>query len=168
MHKTVRLVAGVASALLLTTVMVSCDDDDPLGLDDPEFTATLNAANERPVGASTATGTGFATFEDEGTHFEYTLSVTGLSNIREAHIHGPATVDQNAGVIINLFNMVGTTPSPATVNGVLATGTITDANNANVTVAQLRAMFNAGTAYVNVHTQQFQAGAIRGQVVVDD
>ncbi len=167
MHKTVRLVAGVASALLLTTVMVSCDDDDPLGLDDPEFTATLIAANE-VMPPSTSTGTGLATFEDEGTHFEYTLSVTGLNNITAAHIHGPAAAGVNAGVIFNLFIPTGANSGPATVNGVLETGTITDADNPNFTVAQLRTMFNNGTAYVNVHTTQFTSGAIRGQVVVDD
>jgi hypothetical protein len=165
MHKTIRLVAGVASALLLTTAMVSCDDDDPLGLDDPEFTATLTGASEVPPNPS-VTATGLATFEDEGTHFEYTLSVTGLSNIQAAHIHGPASTTQNAPFIIHLFNPVGT--SPVTVNGVLQSGRITDASNPNVTVAQLRAMFNAGTAYVNVHTTALPNGAIRGQVVVDD
>lgn len=164
MHKTVRLVAGVASALLLMTAMVSCDDDDPLGLDDPEFTATLNGASEVPSNSSTATG--IATFEDEGTHFRYTVSVTSLTAVTGAHIHGPATPTTTAGIIINLFNPVVT--SPATVSGVFATGTITDASNSNVTVAQLRAMFNAGTAYVNVHTSALPGGAIRGTVVADD
>jgi hypothetical protein len=165
MRKKVRLVAGVVSALLLATVMVSCDDDDIIGLDEPEFRATLIAANEvNPP--STATGTGVATFEDEGTHFEYTLSVTGLSSITQAHIHGPAAAGVNANVIINLFIPVAV--NPGTTNGILATGTITDAHNPNFTVAQLRTMFNNGTAYVNVHTSQFPAGAIRGQVVVDD
>jgi hypothetical protein len=166
MHKRVRLAAGVVSALLLATVMVSCDDDDIVGIDDPDFRATLTAANERPAGASTATGTGVATFEDEGTHFEYTLSVTGLTSVTQAHIHGPAGTDANASVIINLF--IPVVVNPGTVNGVLATGTITDAHNSNFSVAQLRTMFNNGTAYVNVHTSQFPAGAIRGQVVVDD
>jgi hypothetical protein len=167
MHKKVRLVAGVVSALLLATVMVSCDDDDIIGIDEPEFRATLNGASEVPANP-TVTATGLATFEDEGTHFEYTLTVAGLSNITAAHIHGPAAVGVNASPIINLFIPVGTSSGAATVNGVLSTGTITDAHNPNFSVAALRTMFNNGTAYVNVHTTQFQGGAIRGQVVVDD
>jgi hypothetical protein len=164
MHKKVRLVAGVVSALLIATVMVSCDDDDIIGIDDPDFRATLIAANEvNPP--STATGTGVATFEDEGTHFEFTLSVTGLSSITQAHIHGPAAAGVNAGIIVNLF--IPTAVNPGTTNGVLATGTITDAHS-SVTVAQLRTMFNNGTAYVNVHTTPLPNGAIRGQIVVDD
>lgn len=165
MKSKVRLITGVVSALLVATVLVSCDDDDPLGLDDPEFTATLTGASEVP--ANNLTATGLATFDDEGTHFEYTLSVTGLNNITAAHIHGPAAVGVNAPPIINLFIPIGV--SSVTVNGVLATGTINDANNPNFTVAQLRTMFTNGTAYVNVHTSgQYAAGAIRGQIVADD
>jgi hypothetical protein len=163
MRRTVRNAATVASAAMLVLFAVSCDDDDIAGLDDPDYTATLIAANEvNPP--STATGTGVATFEDRGTHFEYTLSVTGLTGVSASHIHGPAAAGANASVIINLFTPNGNTGA---VNGVIATGIITDANNPNFTVAALRTMIDAGNAYVNVHTAQFPAGAIRGQIVPD-
>jgi hypothetical protein len=163
MRKTLRLVTGFVSALLVATVMVSCDDDDIIGIDEPEFRATLTGASEVPPSGST--GTGFATFEDEGTHFEYTLSVSGLTQVTAAHIHGPAAVGANANVVINLFIPNGPTGA---VNGVIATGIITDAQNPNLSVAALRTMMNNGTAYVNVHTTPLPNGAIRGQIVVDD
>jgi hypothetical protein len=162
MRKKLRLVTGVVSALLVATVLVSCDDDDIVGIDDPEFRATLTGGAEVPP--TTSTGTGFATFEDEGTHFEYTLSVTGLTQVTAAHIHGPATTSQNANVVINLFIPNGPTGA---VNGVIATGIITDAQNPNLSVSALRTMINNGTAYVNVHTTPLPNGAIRGQIVVD-
>jgi hypothetical protein len=164
MRKKLRLVTGIVSALLVATVLVSCDDDDIIGLDEPEFRATLSGASEVPP--TTSTGTGFATFEDEGSHFEFTLSVTGLTQVNAAHIHGPAAVGANAGVIINLF--IPNNPT-GPVNGVIATGIISDASpNPSFTVSALRTMFNNGTAYVNVHTTPLPNGAIRGQIVVDD
>ena len=162
MRRTVRIAAGVCAAAALTAFAISCDDSNAPPL--PTYTATLNAANERPVGASTATGTGLATFVDNGTSFDYTLTVNGLTAISASHLHAPASVDANAGVIINLYIPNG--PPFGAVNGVIATGTITNANNPSFTVDALRALFIAGTAYVNVHTNPgFPAGAIRGQVV---
>ena len=160
MRRTVRNAATLISAAVLVLFAVSCDDDDIAGLED-DYTATLLATNEIPP--TTTTGTGIATFEDEGDHIEWTLSVTGLTGIVDSHIHlGSST--QNGGIIINLF-----TPRVATgtVNGLLGTGTITAASNANVSLDSLRVLFNNGNSYVNVHTSQFGAGAIRGQVVPD-
>jgi len=158
MRRTVRIAAGVAAAATVVLFAVSCNDSSGPNL--PTYTATLIAANEvNPI--STATGTGVATFVDRGTSIDYTLSVTGLTAVTASHIHGPAAVGVNASVIINLFNPLGATGA---VNGVIATGTITDANNQSFTVAALRTMIDAGNAYVNVHTTQFGGGAIRGQI----
>jgi hypothetical protein len=164
MNTKVRLAAGVLSALLITTVVASCDDDDITGVREPTWVADMNAANERPVGASTATGTGTVEFVDNGTSIDWTMTLNNVTNVLFSHIHAPATVDQNAPVIINLFMPNGAT---GTLNGVVARGTITDANNANVSLASLRTLLDAGTAYANVHTTQFQPGAIRGQILRD-
>ena len=164
MHTKVRVVGGIVSALLIGTAMVSCDDDDITGVGDPEYTAVMNAANERPVGASTATGTGTVEFDDNGTSIDWTMTLNNVTGVTQSHIHAPATVDQNAPVIINLFMPNGAT---GTLNGVVARGSITDANNANVPLSTLRGMLDAGTAYANVHTSQVPAGAIRGQIVRD-
>jgi hypothetical protein len=164
MHTKVRLLAGVVAAIVIPAVMVSCDDDDITGIGDPTWTASMNAANERPVGASTATGTGTVVFVDNGTSIDWTMTLNNVTGVIFSHIHAPATVDQNAPVIINLFMPNGAT---GTLNGEVASGTITDANNANVSLAALRTMLDAGTAYANVHTSQFQPGAIRGQIIRD-
>jgi CHRD domain-containing protein len=157
MRRTVRLAAGVAAAVALTAFAISCDDSN--GPNPPTYTANLVGAAEVP--STTSTGTGTATFVDNGTSIEYTLSVTGLTAITFAHIHAPATTTQTANPIINLFIPNGPTGA---VDGVIATGTITNANNQSFTVDALRAFFIAGTAYVNVHTTPLPNGAIRGQV----
>lgn len=158
MRRTVRIAAGVAAALLVTAFAISCDDStSPVA---PTYTATLLSSSEVPPN-STA-GTGFTTFVDNGTQIDWTMSLTNMSAVFASHIHGPAPVGTNANVIINLFLPNGTS---GTLNGVVASGTITAANNASVSLDSLRTLFNNGNAYVNVHTTPFQAGAIRGQVV---
>lgn len=158
MRRTVRIAAGVAAAVALTAFAISCDDLSGPNL--PTYSATLVGTAEVPPSGSTGTGT--ATFIDNGTSIDYTLTVNGLTAISAAHIHAPAAVGANAGVIINLFIPNG--PPFGTVDGVIATGTITNANNQSFTVAALRALFIAGTAYVNVHTSALPGGAIRGQI----
>jgi hypothetical protein len=159
MRRTVRIAAGVAAVMFVTVFATSCDEDDIGGLAAPDYTTTLIAANE-PNGASTATGTGTATFVDNGAQIEYSLSVAGLTGVTASHIHlGAAGV--NGGIMFNLFTPNGTTGA---VNGVIATGIITNANNPNVSLDSLRVLFNNGNSYVNVHTTQFPPGAIRDQV----
>ena len=162
MRRTVRIAAGIAAAVAVTAFAISCGDSNGPTL--PIYTATMVAANEFPAGSSTATGTGTATFVDHGTFFEYKVAVNGLTNISASHLHAPAAAGANASVIINLYIPNG--PPFGAVDGIIATGTITNANNQGFTVDALRALFIAGTAYVNVHTNPgFPAGAIRGQVV---
>ena len=165
MRTKVRFNAAVSAALLIPMLaLVSCDDDDITGVGDPTYTATLLAANERPAGASTATGTGTVVFVDRGTSIDWTMTLSNVTAVTQSHIHAPATVDQNAPVIINLF--MPNVPT-GTVNGEVARGTITDANNANVSLDALRVLLNNGTAYANIHTSAFAPGAIRGQIARD-
>ena len=159
MRRTVRIAAGIAAAVALTAFATSCGSSNGPKL--PTYTATLLGSSEpTPTGV---TGTGTATFVDNGTSIDYVLVVNGLTAISASHIHGPAAVGVNASVIVNLFSPNG--PPFGQVNGVIATGTITNANNQSFTVDALRALFIAGTAYVNVHTTAFPGGAIRGQIV---
>jgi hypothetical protein len=163
MHTKVRLLAGVIAAIVIPAVMVSCDDDDITGVGDPTWTASMNAASEVGTG-SNVTGTGTVFFFDNGNSIDWTMTLTNMTTVTMSHIHAPATVTQNAPVIINLFMPNGPT---GTLNGEIARGTITDANNANVSLASLRAMLDAGTAYANVHNSAFPGGAIRGQITRD-
>ncbi len=162
MRTKVRFSAGVIAALLVPMfALVSCDDDDIAGVGDATYTATLSAANEVGTG-SNVTATGTVVFVDRGTSIEWTMTVNNLANVTQSHIHGPAAAGVNASVIINLFMPNGPT---GTLNGEVASGTITDANNASVSLDALRVMLDAGTSYANVHNSAFPGGAIRGQII---
>ena len=157
MRRTVRIAAGVAAAAAITAFATSCGDSNAPKL--PTYTATLVGTSEVPPTTSTATGT--ATFVDNTSSIDYVLTISTMTAVTASHIHvGAATCA--CPVIINLF-----IPNRAsgTVSGVIATGTITAANNSQVSLDSLRVLFNNGNAYVNVHTSANAGGEIRGTVV---
>jgi hypothetical protein len=160
-RKVGEIALGLFAAVVLGAVATSCGDSTgPKGK--VFVAANMNAANEG--GTFTSNGTGTATFVDLGTEIDWTLELTNMTGVILSHIHlGDQTaVGATAGpVIFNLFIPNGAT---GTVNGVVAHGSITAANNANVSLDSLRVLFNNGHAYVNVHTLAHNTGEIRAQV----
>ena len=158
---------AISALLALTSLTaVACDDEDedPNGPPDTEtFTASLNGASEKPT-PTTSTATGSATFtastSGSVTTITYTVTVTGnlTGPVTAAHIHGPAGVNEVANPIVTLTvsNTTGT-------SGVLVSGSFTTTGG-TTTMAQLLAMMEAGTTYVNLHTTANPNGEIRGQI----
>lgn len=112
------------------------------------FSTTLSGSRETPANASAATGTGTFTFTANG--LQYDISVRNMSGsaITGAHFHhGDVGV---AGPVVEpiTFNSAGR-----------ATGTWADLT------AEERDQLLAGDIYVNVHTNAYPNGEIRGQVV---
>jgi hypothetical protein len=127
------------------------------------FTANLLGSNETPPNSSTATGLGTFIFDTVAQDITYTIGYSGLtSTATMAHIHfGPAGV---AGPVILPFS-----PSPSGTSGTLS-GTLTTANLINQATSGI-VSFNdiinaafAGNLYANVHSVEFPAGEIRGQL----
>ena len=117
------------------------------------FSAYLNAAQEVPTNASTATGFARVVVNESLGTFSYTVVFSGLLGAQTAlHIHAPGVIGVNAGVAITLTPVVGGTSG--TVTG---TGVITPTQ-----IAQLR----AHQGYVNLHSMSFPGGEIRGQLGV--
>ena len=117
------------------------------------FTAYLTSAQEVPVNASTANGWARVTVNETAGTISWTVFFQGLgTNQTASHIHAPAAIGANIGIIIDLGTVGGTT------------GTIT--NSGSITPAQL-AQIRAGLAYINVHSTGFGAGEIRGQLGKD-
>jgi hypothetical protein len=114
-----------------------------------KFHATLAAASEVPPTKSTGSGEATVTL-DTATH-EITCDVTfsGFSSaVAAAHIHGPAEAGKNAGVVVPLGN--------APTSPIHVTAKLTPEQEQQLT---------AGMYYVNVHTKDNPAGAIRGQLM---
>jgi hypothetical protein len=157
----------IASAAILTAVgggFLACNDSST-GPDSTTYIATLNGTNEKPAVATSATGT--ATYTLTGNTLTYTIVVTGLTSTSTmSHIHlGSADV---AGPVIVPYTVY------AIQNGLVTTGSIDLSNRVSsnsatlansITGDSLKVLLNNGNAYTNVHTLNFPAGEIRGQII---
>lgn len=162
-----------AIALLAAGILTACGSSKSTQPNNTiTFVATLSGANERPTPTnSTATGTWKGVVNTQTNVMSYTLTYSGLSsNSTGAHIHAQADATTSASVVLNFATFAGaTTPftsgstsgtSAGTVN--LSGGTVT---GLSITGDSLLKAMNAGMAYVNVHSTNFGAGEIRGQIV---
>lgn len=130
------------------------------------FRATLTTDAElHEVIDSNARGAAIVGTTPQGIHFE--VSVNGLSGAATAaHIHGPATPEQNASPVVTLCG----NPQPAVLaectmeNGALKIRGMITTQLVGMTPAQFLAALQSGNLYVNVHTQLNPAGEARGQL----
>ena len=112
------------------------------------YMATLQGSQEVPPNTSPATGLGCFTYDAASALLSFEIAYSGLTAAEVgAHIHGPAPAGANAGVQFAL---------PA---GALKIGSV-----GPLTALQL-ADLNGGLYYVNIHSNAFPGGEIRGQIL---
>lgn len=152
MH-TRNLYTGIA--VILTCAALACGDSN--APESENFVATLRGSNERPNPVATA-ATGSAQITLTGRTVSYAVNFTGLSgNPLAAHIHGPADDNTAAGVVVPLENL------PASTEGTIA-GSFTATTDPQVSFDSLLVLMRKSLAYVNIHTETYPAGEIRGQI----
>lgn len=139
------------------------------------YTAQLSGREEVPMRDTNARGHVNFKLNKEATELEYKLNVANIDNVVAAHIHLGAR-GTNGAVVVTLYGPAE--PGSGKKSGVLSEGTITAANLtgelAGRSLTDLIAAIDAGNAYVNVHTDDGQAGSgrsgdfpegeIRGQI----
>lgn len=132
------------------------------------FVAHLSGSEEVPANDSTATGQAIFKVAKDGESIDYRVNVANIHNVTMAHIH-LAPAGQNGGVVVWLYP---DGPPPQLIEGrtqgTLATGTITAddlvGDLAGQSIDDLVEHITNDNAYVNVHTEQFPGGEIRGQI----
>ena len=113
------------------------------------FEANLTPSQEVPPANSTATGSAEVQFNANTNKVTWKVTFNGLTGPATAgHIHGPAPVGANAGVVIPFAGNLNAQP-------VMGEMTVTPAQYADMA---------AGLYYVNIHTARFPGGEIRGQL----
>ncbi len=104
----------------------------------------------------------FKTMQDK---IWFKLNVTDMQGVKQAHIH-TGKQGENGPILVTLYK----SDTPQTINGKLAYGNIT----ANLLEGPMKgkqisdltpAMSNRST-YVNVHTEKYPKGEIRGQIMM--
>jgi hypothetical protein len=147
---TIGRLVGVKHFMSVVLVMIfilvySCSKDS----EDPNviFKATMNGASETPANASTATGTATLTYNRNTRIFEIVVNYSGVE-ATAAHIHKGA-VGVGGGVVFGF-----TAPVTSPINY----------TSPELTTSQDSAL-NANLYYVNIHSANFPAGEIRGQLI---
>jgi hypothetical protein len=170
--------------LLAVTVVVGVATGNAQDTSDSQsqsqFGTDLNSFNASPSLFTNGKGTSRVQIAADKTSISYELSYSGLSSaVTQAHIHF-AQKGVNGGIIVYLCDNTGFAPKgvPACPDSGTVTGTATaaDVNPPNnplpVTTqgiapgdfAALVAAIEHNSGYVNVHTTDFPAGEIRGQL----
>src|SRR5688572_26452009 len=127
------------------------------------YITTLNGKNEVPSHAEvTATGISGLIVNSGNSKVWYQVEAEGLRGVTQAHIHS-GKASENGPVVATLFK-----GNKDTVNGALVQGSITadklEGPLKGKSISDLISLFDTASAYVNVHTQSFPDGEIRGQI----
>jgi hypothetical protein len=138
--------------------------------DSSDYVAHMSGQNEVPNSVKTkASGTAYYRLNQDSTKLMYTIKLKNAKNVTMAHIHlGPP--GKNGPIVVWLY------PGPHqqsphtthTVNGVLASGTIT--NNALIgpmqgkNVIDLLHAIKDDSTYTNVHNKAHTKGFLRGKI----
>jgi len=113
------------------------------------FQATLSNAQEVPPASGGGAGQAEVQLNKNTNTIKWKVTYSGLTGAATmAHIHGPAPVGQNAGVLVPFTGNLNAQP----IEG-----------EAKLTPEQVTHLVN-GQTYVNIHTARFPGGEIRGQL----
>lgn len=135
--------------LFLAFILItsSCKKDDEKPNNEVKFqNIMLTGAKEVPANNSTATGTFNGTYNKETNMLTYTVTWTGFTATGMHFHNAPATASSPP---------VEPIPSPLTSPKTGTTRALTDAEEADLL---------AGLWYINIHSDQFPAGELRGQL----
>jgi len=126
------------------------------------YAAELRPGNEVPPTNSTASGSSLVTFDFINNTIAYQVTTTGIANPTLSHIHRNVA-GANGPVIINF----ATSASQIAGGKTSGSGPLSTFQAAAFAASDLTALATAASAagyYVNVHSQQFGGGEIRGQL----
>jgi CHRD domain-containing protein len=136
--------------------------------DDSANTVRTNINGFQEVPPKLTDGHGTLTLRFHSDSIDYHLTYSGLTGpAKAAHLHFA-----QKGVNGGIFTFLCSAPKPACPAAGTVTGTITKADILAITDQNVKAgdfagalrIIRSGNAYVNVHTDQFPGGEIRGQI----
>ncbi|HET6419286.1 MAG TPA: CHRD domain-containing protein [Geobacteraceae bacterium] len=156
MKKSVLRFTLVSVVLLFAAVAVGAGKGD--------FKAKLSGGDETPAVKTGAKGEAVFHVLKNGTEMSYKLTVSGIENVTAAHVHmgkkgveGPPVAGLFAGP-----------KKEGKFSGVLAEGTLSDkdlmGSLSGKSIGDLVKLIKSGNTYVNVHTDKYPDGEIRGQI----
>ena len=155
----------------ITSLTVRADDDDVI-----TFRTRLTGFGEVPPKLVNGSGTFVGELSADGQSVSWTLTWTGLTGAAQvAHIHFGQP--QNTGTPVVFFCNGGNRPAACpdgpghsgTLTGTFTAADVVAVPSQNVSAGDFAGfvkILRAHLGYANIHTMQFGAGEIRGQVAV--
>lgn len=141
MNRTTRRHLPVASALAAVLSMAT----------GPALAETIIYSAEMMGEGVEGSGVAAVAYDTETNVLSWDITFGGLSGpVTAAHIHGPAAAGENAGIVLG-FDEIG--------DGEITGSQIIDAEIAGHLASEM--------LYVNIHTELYRGGEIRGQLVPD-
>jgi Rieske Fe-S protein len=157
------LTITVLIAVTITMVSATTFSNHIVLAQNQKFNAKLSGQQEVPPVQTTASG--MAWFKPMQDKVWFKLNVTDMQGVTQAHIH-TGKQGENGPVVVTLYKSA--TPQP--INGKLAYGNITttllEGPMKGKQISDLATAMSNGSTYVNVHTEKYPNGEIRGQIMM--
>jgi hypothetical protein len=160
----ISVAAAVLSAVLITGTTYRLIEL-VFALGPPKFTINLTGSEEVPPVQTNATGTAeISAFDISSDSISYGINATNISGVTAAHTH-LGKQGENGPIVATFFKYVG----PRPINEVMEGGTITaddlEGPLKGKPLSELAVAGANGSLYINIHTEQYPNGEIRGQIV---
>jgi hypothetical protein len=163
---TLAIIAVLAAVLSVSTFSIVLNSAKVQAQEGQTFSASLSGNDEVPPTESNSTGTAKFQVDENSSQVSYWVNVTGIKKINQAHIHN-GTEGQNGDIVVTLTKTKSAKGNDSPPN-IGFSGNITKDDLQgplkDKELTDLVSLMSDGNAYVNVHTDKYPDGAIRGQI----
>jgi len=163
---TLAIIAVLAAVLSVSTFSIVLNSAKVQAQEGQTFSASLSGKDEVPPTESNSTGTAKFQVDENSSQVSYWVNVTGIKKINQAHIHN-GTEGQNGDIVVTLTKNKSAKGNDDLPN-IGFSGNITKDDLQgplkDKELTDLVSLMSDGNAYVNVHTDKYPDGAIRGQI----
>ena len=161
----VSVLAAVLSAVLTIIVATYGLIDSVFAQGPPKFTINLTGSEEAPPVQTNATGTAeVSAFDISSDSISYGINATNIPGVTAAHTH-LGKQGENGPIVVTFFKYDG----PKPIDEVMVGGTITadklEGPLKGKPLSELAVAGANGSLYINIHTEKYPNGEIRGQIV---
>ena len=165
---TFSVVSVFAAVLLVATTVTVLNLASVQG---QQGVQSFSAALSGSANKSNSTGTAKFLVNENNSQISYWINVTGIKKINQAHVHN-GTTGQDGDIVVSLLSNSKSAKGNATPPKIGFNGNITKGDlrgpMQGKDISDLITLMGNGSAYVNIHTDKYPKGAIRGQISSSD
>ena len=165
---TFSVVSVFAAVLLVATTVTVLNLASVQG---QQGVQSFSAALSGSANKSNSTGTAKFLVNENNSQISYWINVIGIKKINQAHVHN-GTTGQDGDIVVSLLSNSKSAKGNATPPKIGFNGNITKGDlrgpMQGKDIPDLITLMGNGSAYVNIHTDKYPKGAIRGEISSSD